>query len=140
MKKLLICLALLCIFPLIFSACFSKQGAVTAEETVVKEIVKHVFTIDAGYHNNSSIRDEITKLNRGNRAARSDRTSKHCLRRSSTHRLSCSECASVTAHHPGCFLFPSFCCIVYLFSLQKQETVSTIKKEMLVLKAQVERG
>ena len=26
MKKLLICLALLCIFPLIFSACFSKQN------------------------------------------------------------------------------------------------------------------
>ena len=26
MKKLLICLALLCIFPLIFSACFSKRN------------------------------------------------------------------------------------------------------------------
>ena len=41
----------------------AEQRIVTAEETVAKEVVEHIFTIDAGYHNNSSIQDEIWDSN-----------------------------------------------------------------------------
>ena len=42
------------------SCVLAEQRIVTAEETVAKEVVEHIFTIDAGYHNNSSIRNELT--------------------------------------------------------------------------------
>ena len=45
------------------SGVLAKQRAVTAKEAAIKEIIKHVFTIDAGYHNNSSIQDEIWDSN-----------------------------------------------------------------------------
>ena len=42
----------------------AKQRAVRTKETiVVKKFIKHIFTIDAGYHNNSSIQDEIWDSN-----------------------------------------------------------------------------
>ena len=37
------------------SGVLAEQRTVAAEEAVVKEVLEHVFTINAGYHNNSSI-------------------------------------------------------------------------------------